>query len=163
MSEQNEVKVQSKQTAKPGMLENDSDKVTAVEKSESSKAVKVKDPRKVELGKRLAKISREAKERKARQRSKVENKQSPKENRTRVRFAKEITDYIDFRYFIGGVTLVATLGGLYYSYKRDKREIKEEKDSQAYKFVNNVKEKNDGSTSQGREKKNAKRSTKVFY
>ena len=46
------------------------------------------------------------------------------------------------------MTLVATLGGLYYSYKRDKREIKEEKE-----IVNNVKEKNDGSTSQGREKK----------
>ena len=35
-------------------------KITTVEKTE-----KVKDPRKVELGKRLTKISREAKERKA--------------------------------------------------------------------------------------------------
>ena len=41
------------------------EKVTAVEKSDN---VKAKDPRKVELGKRLAKISKEAKERKARQR-----------------------------------------------------------------------------------------------
>ena len=40
-----------------------SEKITAVEKT-----AKVKDSRKVELGKRLAKISREAKERKARQR-----------------------------------------------------------------------------------------------
>ena len=39
-----------------------STEITTVEKTE-----KVKDPRKVELGKRLAKISREAKERKARQ------------------------------------------------------------------------------------------------
>ena len=92
------------------------DKVTTVEKT-----VKVKDPRKVELGKRLAKISREAKERKAKQHedSKIEKEVKSEE--------KEITDYIDFRYFIGGVTLVAALGGLYYSYKRDKREIKEEK------------------------------------
>ena len=91
---------------------SEENKVTAVEKSE-----KAKDPRKVELGKRLAKISREAKEREARQRSKSENKQS-------YRLEKEITDLIDFRYLIGGVTIVTALGGLYYAYKRDKREIK---------------------------------------
>ena len=56
-------------------------KTTTVEITE-----KVKDPRKVELGKRLAKISREAKERKARGRLKSEQ--------------REISDYIDFRYFI---------------------------------------------------------------
>ena len=133
MSEQGETSKQTDNTSDKQPLAT---KVTAVEKS-----IKLKDPRKVELGKRLAKISREAKERKARQRSEVENKQSPEENCARVRFAKEITDYIDFRYFIGGVTLVATLGGLYYSYKRDKREIKEEKEN------------NDIISSQGREKK----------
>ena len=97
------------------------DKVTAVEKSE---AVKVKDPWKVELGKRLAKISREAKERKARQREDA-RKQSEVKNEER-----ELTDYVDFgpsalRYFIGGVTFVAALGGLYFAYKKDKREEKE--------------------------------------
>ena len=61
---------------------------------------------------------------------------------------REIIDYIDFRYFVGGVGLVAALGGLFYSYKRDKGEIREEKD-----IVNNVKKKNDNSTFQGREKK----------
>ena len=85
---------------------NQSTKITV------EKTAKVKDPRKVELGKRLAK------ERKARQRSKVESSKVEKEQR-------EITDYIDFRYFIGGVGLVATLGGLYYSNKKDKREEKE--------------------------------------
>ena len=89
------------------------EKVTAVEKS-----VKEKDPRKVELGKRLAKISREAKERKAKQRSEVENHE-------RTRFAKEINDYVDLRYFVGGVMVVVALGGLYYAYKRDKRQSEE--------------------------------------
>ena len=92
-------------------MSNEENKITTVEKS-----AKVKDPRKVELGKRLAKISREAKERKARQR---------KEAETEAVNQREITDYIDFRYFIGG---------LYYSYKKDKREEKE--------IVNNVKEEN---------------------
>ena len=41
-------------------MSKQSTKITTVEK-----AAKVKDPRKVESGKRLAKISREAKERKA--------------------------------------------------------------------------------------------------
>ena len=97
---------QSKQTVKADKQPK-VDKVTAVEKT-----AKVKDPRKVELGKRLAKISREAKERKARQR---------KEAETEAVNQREITDYIDFKYFIGGVGLVVALGGLYYSYKRDKR------------------------------------------
>ena len=94
------------------------DKVTSVEKTE-----KVKDPRKVELGKRLAKISREAKERKAKLQSEVEN-------RERTHFTKEINDYVDFRYFVGGVTVVAALGGLYYAYKRDKRQSEELKRSE---------------------------------
>ena len=133
MSEQGET---SKQT------DNTSAKVTAVEK-----------PRKVKLGKRLAKISREAKERKARQR---------KEAETEAVNQREITDYIDFKYFIGGVGLVVALGGLYCSYKKDKREIREEKEivnklehsekensevinrrsQHSNKFVNNVKEEN---------------------
>ena len=40
-------------------MSEEENKITTVEKT-----VKVKDPRKVELGKRLAKISKEAKERK---------------------------------------------------------------------------------------------------
>ena len=93
---------------------NQSTEITTVEKTE-----KVKDARKVELGKRLAKISREAKERKARQKFEKEVK-----NDHEAANQKEITDYIDFRYFIGGVGLVAGLGGWYYSYKREKREIR---------------------------------------
>ena len=96
-----------------------STEITTVEKTE-----KVKDPRKVELGKRLAKISREAKERKARQWSEAEAARVEKEAKSdhEMDNQREITDYIDFRYFIGGVGLVAALGGLYYSYKREIRE-----------------------------------------
>ena len=90
MSEQGETSNRQKvSVAKLQQTDNTSDKqpkvdkVTAVEKSESIKAVK--DPRKVELGKRLAKISRETKERKARQRFKAEN-------HAKDHFAKEITD-----------------------------------------------------------------------
>ena len=116
---------QSEQMAKPDKVSQAnkafaSDKVTVVEK-----AVKVKDSRKVELGKRLAKISREAKERKARQRSKAESARVEKEV---INEQREITDYIDFRYFFGGVGLVAALGGLYFDYKKEKREIREEKE-----------------------------------
>ena len=88
MSEQGET---SKQT------DNTSAKVTTVEKT-----VKGKDPRKVELGKRLAKISREAKEKKAKQ---LEDSKIEKEVKND---QKEITDYIDFRYFIGGDTCCRT-------------------------------------------------------
>ena len=35
---------------------------------------------------------------------------------------KEMTDYIDFKYFMGGVTVVGLLAGLYFSYKREKIE-----------------------------------------
>ena len=83
--------------------------------------MKAKDPRKVELGKRLAKILREAKERKARQRqmeeSKVESEASKLEKEK-----GEIINYLDYRHFIGVLGLVISIGGLYYSYKRDKRE-----------------------------------------
>ena len=97
------------------------DKVTAVEKSE-----KVKDPRKVELGKKLAKISKEAKERKA----KMWSESDREAGNEKTRFAKEInriadlSGYVDFRYLVDGVTIVAALGGLYYAYKNDKIQIK---------------------------------------
>ena len=133
---------------------SEENKVTAVEKTD-----KVKDPRKVELGKRLAKISREAKERKARHRIEENDRQRSEEN--------EENDYIDrstaLWYLIGGVMLVTALGGLYYAYKRDKREIKlleqserpknpeskilssqqqiKEKDIEAYKLVRNNEDK----------------------
>ena len=54
----------------------------------------------------MAKISREARERQL----------------EAARVEREISDYIDFRYVIGGVGLVATLCGLYYLYKREIRE-----------------------------------------
>ena len=38
---------------------------------------------------------------------------------------KEMTNYIDFKYFVGFLTLAAALGGLYFSYKRDKRDESE--------------------------------------
>ena len=105
MSEQGE-------TSEQGVKDS---KVTAVEKS-----VKTKDPRKVELGKRLAKISKEAKERKARQRE--ANQEAVRElDQSERSVAEEINDYVDFRYIVGGVTIVAALGGLYYAYKSDKR------------------------------------------
>ena len=98
-------------------------KITAVEKSE--KTERTKDPRKVELGKKLAKISKEAKERKARHREAIREKSEAelerKVDRDDRSLAEEINDYVDFRYIVGGVTIVAALGGLYYAYKSDKR------------------------------------------
>ena len=69
---------------KTNMVTSSENKITTVEKT-----VKVKDPRKVEMGKRLAKISKEAKERKARQRFEQEEKEKLSTQQ------KEITDYID--------------------------------------------------------------------
>ena len=89
MSEQSD---QSKQTVKPDEL-NTSDKVTTVEKT-----AKVKDPRKVELGKREAKWSEV-------ENARVENEEI------------KITLIL-----IRGVGVVAALGGLYFAYKKDKRE-----------------------------------------
>ena len=43
-----------------------------------------------------------------------------------MKLKKEILDYIDFRYVVGGVTLIVAVGGLYFAYKKDNREIKEE-------------------------------------
>ena len=105
MSEQGEAR---KETDNTSDKQPNVDKVTAVEKSE-----KAKDPRKVELGKRLAKISREAKERKARQQ--LERAGSENAN-------EETTRYIDFGYLVGGVGLVTAIGSLYFAYKKDKRE-----------------------------------------
>ena len=34
---------------------------------------------------------------------------------------------IDFRYVVGGVTILGGIFGLYFSFKRDKREMREEK------------------------------------
>ena len=39
---------------------------------------------------------------------------------------KEILEYIDFKYVVGGVTILGGLVGLYFAYKKNKREIKEE-------------------------------------
>ena len=96
-------------------------KITAVEKSDQvGKTERTKDPRKVELGKRLAKISKEAKERKARQRE--ANQEAVRElDQSERSVAEEINDYVDFRYIVGGVAIVAALGGLYYAYKNDTR------------------------------------------
>ena len=115
---------------------SEENKVTAVEKSE-----KAKDPRKVELGKRLAKISREAKERKARQRE-AEREREKSEAKDIDRIAG-FSDYVDFRYVVGGVTIVAALGGLYYTYKSDKRlersetSIKNTKDQNKFHYSYN--------------------------
>ena len=98
------------------------EKVTAVEKSDN---VKAKDPRKVELGKKLAKIS---KERKARHHEALREKseadrdnQSLAEEINRIVDLSGYVDFIPFRYIVGGVTIVAVLGGLYYAYRQDKR------------------------------------------
>ena len=39
-----------------------------------------------------------------------------------------MTDYIDFRYFIGFAGLVSTIGCLYFAYKNDKTAVKNQKD-----------------------------------
>ena len=38
--------------------------------------------------------------------------------------SKEILNYIDFRYVVGGVSLLGGIVGLYFAFKRDKRERK---------------------------------------
>ena len=91
-------------------------KITSTEKS-----VKIKDPKRVELGKRLAKISKEAKARKAKER----------ENASKTK--REMLDYLNFNYFVGGVTLVAAVVGLYFTWKKDEREIKKEKENKEIK------------------------------
>ena len=87
-------------------MSGEEEKITSIEKS-----VKVKDPRKVELGKRLSKISKEAKARKKLERESAKSK----------------IEMIDFKYVVGGVAILGGIFGIYFAYKKDKREIKEEK------------------------------------
>ena len=89
------------------MSDSSTPKITKAEKSE-----KIKDPKKVEAGKRLAAISREPKERKARERTVVEKVET-----------EDCCTSIDYKYFIGGVVFVAAVGSLYFAYKRDRREV----------------------------------------
>ena len=83
-------------------------KITSIDKS-----VKIKDPKRVELGKRLAKISKEAKARKAKERKEKE----------------KLIAYLDTKHFIGVASLAATLIGLYFTFKQYKR--REEKNQVA--------------------------------
>ena len=70
---------------------------------------KIKDPKKVEAGKRLAAISREARERTV-----VEPETAKTEG---------CHNSIEYKYNIGGVGVVAAVGGLYFAYKCDRREV----------------------------------------
>ena len=79
-------------------------KINSIEKS-----VKIKDPKRVELGKRLAKISKEAKARKAKERKEKE----------------KLIAYLDTKHFIGVASLAATLIGLYFTFKQYKRREEE--------------------------------------
>ena len=65
----------------------------------------------VELGKKLGKISKQAKERKRLERESAKSK----------------INYFEFKYVVGGVTILGGIFGIYFAYKKDKREIKEEK------------------------------------
>ena len=65
--------------------------MATVEENKITSTEKTKDPRKVELGKRLAKISREAKERKRKLRESAEKKKQ----------FSEYIEYIDFKYIVG--------------------------------------------------------------
>ena len=89
------------------MSGEEENKITSTEKS-----VKIKDPRKVELGKRLAKISKEAKARKKLERESAKDQKM---------------EMIDFKYIVGGVAILGGIFGIYFAYRKDKREIKEEK------------------------------------
>ena len=88
------------------MSVKEENKITSTEKS-----VKIKDPRRVELGKRLARISKEAKARKAKERESAKNQKM---------------EMIDFKYIVGGVAVLAGIFGIYFSWKKDKRETKQE-------------------------------------
>ena len=107
------------------MSEKEENKITSTEKS-----VKIKDPRRVELGKRLAKISKEAKARKAKER----------ENASKIK--REMLDYLNFNYLVGDVTLFATVVGLYYTWKKNKREIKEKKENKVTSLKKEEEEEN---------------------
>ena len=92
--------------------ENKETKITSVEKE------KVKDPRGVEQGKRLAAISREAKERKARERAHLEAEQQREQ-----REAESFTPYVFVIPMVG-----IALGGyyLYHLYRPNNRKEREE-------------------------------------
>ena len=119
------------------------EKVTSVEKS-----VKEKDPRKVELGKRLAEISKEAKERKAKQREEQHKEISKldsddKKMVNKINSIANFSDYLDFRYLVGGVTIVTAIGGFYYAYKNDVPIVKREQSEKSE--LNEAKEKSEQS------------------
>ena len=153
-------------------------KITAVEKSDQVGNVKTKDPRKVELGKKLAKISKEAKERKAKQHEALHeadreagHEAQREEQHDDKKLVEKINEYTDLRY-VGGVTIVATVGGLYYAYKNDyrieKREQKIKNDREAYResklenqHENNFKASKDKKNSNNFEIKKCKPSTKT--
>ena len=139
------------ETSKQSKTQQAGEKVTAVEKSEKPESSK--DPRKVELGKKLAKISKEAKERKARQRE--ANQEAVRElDQSERSVAEEINDYVDFRYIVGGVTIVAALGGLYYAYKSDKR-LERSESERSKRSESKLSEQNERSESES-ESKNKK-------
>ena len=87
-------------------MSEEENKITSSEKS-----FKIKDPKRVELGKRLAKISKEVKARKKLERESAKSK----------------IEMIDFKYVVGGVAILGGIFGIYFAYKKDKRETKEEK------------------------------------
>ena len=71
-------------------MSEEENKITSSEKS-----VKIKDPKRVELGKKLERES-----------------------------AKSKIEMIDFKYVVGGVAILGGIFGIYFAYKKDKREIK---------------------------------------
>ena len=71
--------------------------------TKAEKTQKPKDPRRVESGKRLAAISREAKARKAEERRSIEN-------------SSDLGDSVNTLIYVGVVA--AALGGIYYVYCR---------------------------------------------
>ena len=138
------------ETSKQSSNSKADEKVTSVEKSE-----KAKNPKRVELGKKLAKISKEAKERKARHHeAQCEAELERKVDRDDRSLAEEINDYVDFRYIVGGVTIVAALGGLYYAYKSDKR-LERSESERSKRSESKLSEQNERSESES-ESKNKK-------
>ena len=71
----------------------------------SEKYVKIKDPKRVQLGKKLGKISKQAKQRKKLERESAKSK----------------LEMIDFKYVVGGVAILGGIFGIYFAYKKDKR------------------------------------------
>ena len=86
-------------------MSQDQPKITTVKKA--------KDPRRVEAGKRLAAISKEARERKMREKIESENKHKEDE-----------TWNINYGALFGVLGVTAAFGALYYARRADKREVK---------------------------------------